>query len=262
MPAAFASVVALKPLVRAKSRFIDVPAPLRERLVLYMALDTVAALQPLGPIVVVTDQPGFGSWCRRLCSSDGIRVVPDGCPDLASAMRHGVHEAAADRVLVSVADLPALRSEEAAAVAAQDGFLADTDGVGTTMVSGRAADISLCFGADSAAAHGAAGLVALPGDWPTARRDVDAAENLRRAADLGVGPWTRHLVDDAGELWQYRPVTVAGDITRDGGGSVVDDGGVRHPVEPDCLAVDLVRARGGQRLHAALSGAAIQHLWL
>ena len=51
-----------------------------------------------------------------------------------------------------------------------------------------------CFGAGSAAAHAASGAMALPGDWPSLRRDVDTADDLADAVRLGLGPRTGAIV--------------------------------------------------------------------
>jgi 2-phospho-L-lactate guanylyltransferase len=98
------------------------------------------------------------------------------------------------------ADLPALRPEEldealARAYAlfteggAERAFCADADGEGTTLlVCGPNSSLQPRFGAGSAAAHSAGGAVELAGGWPGLRRDVDTADDLWAAAELGLGP--------------------------------------------------------------------------
>jgi len=66
------------------------------------------------------------------------------------------------------------------------------------------------FGADSAAAHAASGALALDGDWPSLRLDVDTASDLAAAARLGLGRHTADAVRAAAEAG--RPITMI-DVT-------------------------------------------------
>ncbi|MCN0180088.1 2-phospho-L-lactate guanylyltransferase, partial [Salinispora arenicola] len=47
------------------------------------------------------------------------------------------------------------------------------------------------------AAHAASGALALLGDWPSLRRDVDTTTDLAEAARLGLGPRTALLCGTA-----------------------------------------------------------------
>ncbi len=69
--------------------------------------------------------------------------------------------------------------------------MADTEGTGTTLLAVTSGDLAPSFGPGSAAAHAASGAVALDGDWPGLRRDVDTPEHLTAARALGTGPRTR-----------------------------------------------------------------------
>jgi 2-phospho-L-lactate guanylyltransferase len=100
------------------------------------------------------------------------------------------------------ADLPALRPAQldAALAAARAAFTrgapaafcADAEGTGTTLLATAPGhELEPRFGIDSAARHREAGAVELDGDWPGLRRDVDTADDLRVAAELGLGPHTR-----------------------------------------------------------------------
>ena len=61
---AAAGVLALKPIEHAKSR-LAVPDPLRRRLALTMALDTLSALcRALPHVLVVSDQPALEARLR------------------------------------------------------------------------------------------------------------------------------------------------------------------------------------------------------
>jgi 2-phospho-L-lactate guanylyltransferase len=100
------------------------------------------------------------------------------------------------------ADLPALRTEElGAALAAARGraFCPDRQGTGTTLLLSEAGgDLAPAFGMGSAAAHEGSGAAALLGPWPSLRHDVDTAEDLRLAADLGLGTRTATALTPVG----------------------------------------------------------------
>jgi len=100
--------------------------------------------------------------------------------------------------------LPALRPGElvVALTAAADSrsFVPDAEGTGTTLYAAPpGAAFEPLFGPESRARHLAAGLAELdlPG-LPGLRRDVDTVEELRAAAELGVGPRTRVLLATVG----------------------------------------------------------------
>ena len=60
-------------------------------------------------------------------------------------------------------------------------------------------------GGASAAAHRESGAVVLPGVRPGLRRDVDTVTDLDEAVRLGVGAWTRAVIDARDALPQAGP---------------------------------------------------------
>lgn len=205
-------VVPLKPLALAKSRLgATAGDAVRPGLALSFAQDTVCAVlacRAVADVVVVTDDP----VASRKLSALGARTVRD-VPGrgLNAALRHGAEAArtgpAGSGVPVAAlgADLPALRPAElervlVAAAAHPRAFVADAAGVGTTLLAaspGRA--LEPAFGGASRARHAASGAVELDlGDVPGVRRDVDTADDLRAALELGVGPHTEARTERAG----------------------------------------------------------------
>jgi 2-phospho-L-lactate guanylyltransferase len=74
-------------------------------------------------------------------------------------------------------------------------FVADAAGTGTTLLAaGPRVALRPAYGPASAAAHAASGAVALSGDWPSLRRDVDTAADLRVAAALTLGPRSASVI--------------------------------------------------------------------
>jgi len=192
-------VVPVKRLELAKTRLrATLPGADHESLVLAMALDTVSAALDcvlVEQVVVVTDDARAGP---ALAAIGAVRVPDVPAAGLNPALRHGAAEATARRpgygVAVLGSDLPALRPAEladalAAAAAVGVAYVADAAGTGTTLLASPSGSPPRpAFGPASAAAHAAAGAVALTGDWPSLRRDVDTAEDLADALRLGTGP--------------------------------------------------------------------------
>jgi 2-phospho-L-lactate guanylyltransferase len=206
-------VVPVKRLGLAKSRLIgpEVSAPLRERLALAFATDAVtAALGAAGTagVLVVTDD----STAAKVLGGVGALVVPDE-PDagLNAAFRFGARIARREfgedvGIVAAAADLPALRSDEldvalgrvAAGQTGESGqpgkrhFVPDAHDIGTTMLfAPPGMDLEPRFGGPSRAAHAATGAVEITGhDISSLRRDVDTAEDLAAALELGVGSAT------------------------------------------------------------------------
>ncbi len=198
-------VVPVKRLALAKTRLGPPYDTYRRELALAFALDTAAAAlatPTVAAVVAVTDEP----QAARLLTSLGAYVVADE-PDagLNPALRHGAAVAAArdheSGTGALSADLPALRSEELADALARGGalveretsaFLPDAHGSGTTLVlAGPGVSLHPLFGPDSALAHAQAGHAEITAvDCPTVRRDVDTADDLEAAIQLGVGPRT------------------------------------------------------------------------
>ncbi len=195
----FSLVVPVKTLTRAKSRLTGFTDDVRRDLVAAFALDTVGAALAC-PVVrcvtVVTDEPDLAGLARSL----GCTVLPDeGAGDLNRALGAAVRDLPSGPVAAMLGDLPSLLSSELeqALVSVQDnGFVADADGTGTTLVAIREREsFRSRFGIGSRVAHLALGLTEVTLDVPTLRRDVDTAADLSIAQSLGVGPRTREVLD-------------------------------------------------------------------
>ncbi len=227
-------LVPINALDRAKSRLRDALAAsgvrggsdsnggdpeAHRRLALALARDTVAAArsaQAVRRVVVTSPDP------RALApfASDGVRLLPDR-PDLGlnAAVLRGVGRIRradpAVPVAVLHADLPALRPAElddalAAAIElfgpgpGRSAFCPDAAGTGTTLlVYDAEAPLRPRFGPDSAAEHTRVGALRLDGEWPGLRRDVDTAQDLRDAVELGLGPLTAAAVRAMDEGRRY-----------------------------------------------------------
>jgi 2-phospho-L-lactate/phosphoenolpyruvate guanylyltransferase len=197
-------VVPVKPLRAAKTRLrgaadrgVGDPGA-HAALTLALARDTVAAAlaaRTVRRLLVVSSDPAVVAELAAV----GAEVTPDPHGGLNAALRHGAGVLGSRDVGALQADLPALRPEELdAAVALADGrraFCADAEGTGTTLLlAGTACPLDPRFGAGSAAKHRASGAVALDGPWPGLRRDVDTGDDLRAAAELGLGAHTRAVL--------------------------------------------------------------------
>jgi 2-phospho-L-lactate/phosphoenolpyruvate guanylyltransferase len=198
-------VIPLKPLALAKSRLAPVTGDrVRPELALAFAADTVeAALNcpVVGNVAVVTDDPRAAAELAAL----GALIVPD-LPrsGLNAALEHGARTVRAPRPAAPVAalnaDLPALRPAELArtltwAAHCPRAFLADADGIGTTLLTAAGGtELRPRFGGPSRRAHSMSGAVEIPLDGvDSVRRDVDTAGDLAAALALGAGPRTAAL---------------------------------------------------------------------
>lgn len=211
------AVIAVKSLDRAKSRLADRLRPEhRARLVLAMLTDTVRAAlaaAPIDSVTVVTPDAAVADLAEAL----GAHAHPDPGGAAAGLAPEGLNialAAAADTVrhrygpveLVAMqADLPALRPAELTAVLAaappgRRSLVVDHTGAGTAALVQRdgSAPLDPRFGPDSALRHVTAGAVALDGDWPGLRTDVDTGADLDRAVALGVGAATAAVLTDIG----------------------------------------------------------------
>ena len=201
----YAVVVPVKPPARGKSRLVGLPDDRRRDLAAAFALDTVAAClaaDGVARVLAVTDDVPFA---RRLTDA-GCAAIPDG---VAGDHNGSLRQAAAEVArrwpgLVPVAlcaDLPSLRPEDldealARIPADRPAFVADADGLGTTLYAAPHGAFDPRFGPDSRAAHLDAGAWEIPGELRSLRRDVDDLADLRAARVLGVGAHTAAFADD------------------------------------------------------------------
>ncbi|WP_029289396.1 2-phospho-L-lactate guanylyltransferase [Cellulomonas sp. HZM] len=198
-------VVPVKVANEGKTRLAGVlDDRVRVALVRAMALDTVAAAAAaalVGRVLVVTADPELRAAAGR---SFGLVDEP-GPASLVGAVTAGFAAARAAVPGASVAallgDVPTLRPadlDDALGLASLVplGFVPDEEGTGTTLLTARAgAQPAVRFGPGSAAAHAAAGHVALSvGDESSLRRDVDLPADLDALAARGPGPRTAALL--------------------------------------------------------------------
>ena len=191
----------VKPPARGKSR-LEVDPARRRTLAAAFALDTARACLAaarVAAVLAVTDDARFADDLRAA----GCETIPDGVTgNLNESLRQAAAEASRrwpDRVPVAVcADLPALLPGDldAALDDASDGgstsaFVADHDGVGTTLYTAAYDAFDPHFGDHSRQAHldGGAREITLP--VGTLRLDVDDRAALADAVDVGVGAHTR-----------------------------------------------------------------------
>jgi 2-phospho-L-lactate guanylyltransferase len=184
-------VLPVKTLPEAKTRLApasESPAAHR-RLVEAVRADTLAAARAadgVARVLIVTDRPGLPDAL--------VQARPGLNPALAEAAEHAARQWPADGVAALVGDLPALRPDELAAALAAAAehprsFVPDAEGTGTTLLAARPGTrLDPAFGPDSAARHRSAAVALDAG--PGLRRDVDTAEDLQAAAEVGLGPAT------------------------------------------------------------------------
>lgn len=195
-----AVIIAVKRLSEAKTRLSELfDAGARERVVLAMLIDTIAAARAVDgvdSITVVTPDPTAAAAAGALGAAAVDDPTPVEHPDpLNNAIRiAGSHLGSVD-VAVLQGDLPSLRSAEfaaalAAARAHPRSFVADRSGTGTCALFAFAVPLNPLFGADSARRHRDDGAVELVGDWPGLRCDIDTPDDLAVARRLGVGART------------------------------------------------------------------------
>ncbi|WP_246836297.1 2-phospho-L-lactate guanylyltransferase [Nesterenkonia sp. NBAIMH1] len=109
------------------------------------------------------------------------------------------------RTAVMLGDLPALRPDDLGealdrARSAPRGFVSDRYGTGTVLLTASAgARHRPRFGTGSALLHRTSGYTELTVPAAsTLRHDVDTLADLRRAAELGLGPHTARVVEQGG----------------------------------------------------------------
>ena len=210
IPPAVDLVIPVKTLDAAKSRLRGAAdrgrgAPgAHARLALALAHDTVAAARAAAlvrQLVVISSDPVVAAELAAV----GIEVVPDTTNgsglNAAYSLGAGLlrRRDPATAVGALPADLPALRPAEldtavdaAFRAGAGRAFVPDAAGTGTTfLLAGPGQPLDPRFGIGSAARHAESGAHRLTGEWPGLRRDVDTADDLLEAAELGLGPHTR-----------------------------------------------------------------------
>ena len=200
----FGVVVPVKPPKIAKSRLGGLGEDVRQDLAAAFAADTVAAAlaaTSVDLVLAVTDDHLLAAELRDL----GAEVMPDVAVDdlngsLVQAVAELVRRARDLRPAAICADLPALRPAEldralTATLRHDLAFVADADGLGTTLLSAATrADFRPGFGPGSRAVHLDQGAVEVTLDGiDSVRRDVDTPRDLAAALRLGIGPRTSYL---------------------------------------------------------------------
>jgi 2-phospho-L-lactate guanylyltransferase len=195
----YVALVPVKPPALGKSRLVGLADADRSALAAAFALDTVAACLAstrVEAVLVATDDATFSVELARL----GAVTIPDGVAmDLNGTLRQSAAEAHRRWPgLVPVAltgDLPAVRAEDidealGAVAPGESAYVADADGIGTTLYTAAHDGFDPRFGPGSARAHDATGARAITAALPRLRRDVDDLDDLDKALALGVGPRT------------------------------------------------------------------------
>ena len=198
-------VIPIKPTDSGKSRLAEVGLD-RPALAAALAVDTIAAAAAcaaVARVLVVTDDPDVAAAVRVLPRVDV--VGEGGARGVDGAVALGAAQAGDDRPRAALlGDLPSLDPADLAralrtAASVDRAVVADREGTGTTMVTARAGVTWMsAFGPGSFARHAALGFTPLAvAAHSTLRRDVDTPDQLRAAADLGLGAATRALLAGA-----------------------------------------------------------------
>ncbi|MCW2842866.1 MAG: hypothetical protein JWN22_782 [Nocardioides sp.] len=204
-PEQFAAVVPVKPPARGKSRLVGLSDGRRRDLAAAFARDTVAAClaaERVEAVLVVTDDVAFAGELTTL----GCVAIPDGVTgDLNASLRLAAAETRRRwptlRPVALCADLPALLHRDlddalAAAPADRASFVADADGIGTTLYTAPHDEFDPRFGHESREAHLDTGAREISGALTSLRRDVDDLDDLADARLLGLGRHTAALLEE------------------------------------------------------------------
>lgn len=195
-------IIAVKRLSAAKTRLAPVfSGAARERLVLAMLLDTITAAQKVVSVrgvTIVTPDDDAAEAVRAVGADVVVDPTPAGHRDPlnnAVAAAEAVVRRDTPNVIVLQGDLPALQPHEledaiVAASAHARSFVPDRHGTGTAALCAFAVPLDPLLGTDSAARHRNSGAIALQGNWPGLRCDIDTPDDLAEARRLGVGAAT------------------------------------------------------------------------
>lgn len=202
----WAVIIPVKPTAVGKSR-LELRTVDRVTLARAIALDTItaaAACDAVAQVYVVTDDAALVSLAFDI---PGLRFVPEddgtGKPrGIDAAVAVGADAAGEGMPRAALlGDLPALRPEDLAAAlnaafSVDRAVVPDAEGTGTTLVTaGSGIRLLTSFGDGSFARHVDLGCRALEiMRASTLRRDVDTADQLDVAAELGLGPRTAALL--------------------------------------------------------------------
>jgi 2-phospho-L-lactate guanylyltransferase len=196
-PPPWTILVPVKATSRGKSR-IDLPADVRGRLAMAMAMDTVSAAAQCGGVLAIVEDAADG---EALAQIPGVLVHLTAVSGLNESILDGLKVLSRDRpspIAVLPGDLPGALPAELAAALEKCGsqpfsVVPDHSGVGTTLLT--ATEIGALrprYGVDSFRRHQDAGAIAidLP-DMSGLRWDVDVVTDL----DHNSGPRTRAILD-------------------------------------------------------------------
>ena len=191
------AVVPIKRLGVAKQRLTSLLGEAREEFAYLLACRTLDVVRDSGlfeGIIVVSPDPRIAAAALRR----GARVLDDGDASLNEACSLGLAAAAERSARIAVlmpADLGLLSAQALAGVVQRYSVLRETgaavglvrckDGTGTNMVLlDPAQPFEPRFGADSFARHASATAAAQELTAPEVAFDIDAAEDVRRLADM------------------------------------------------------------------------------
>jgi len=188
-----------KSLPEAKSRLAGATgdATAHRELVLAIRADTMAAARAadgVARLVLVVDTAAAAQEALLAPAQTFVQTRPGLNAALAEAAADAAARWPSHGVAALVGDLPALRPEDLAAAlavacASERAFVPDAAGTGTTLLTALPGiALEPAFGVASAARHGV-GAAPIPAG-ASLRRDVDTAEDLAGAAELGLGPAT------------------------------------------------------------------------
>ncbi|MEK9808876.1 MAG: 2-phospho-L-lactate guanylyltransferase [Candidatus Nanopelagicales bacterium] len=171
----------------------------RTSLAVAMVRDVVQVAQSstqIAEIVLLGDPPAAAELPELPC-------VPDAGRGLNAEVAAAAFGRA--RVAVLLPDVPAIAVDQldrALEVGSQfsRAFVADAEGVGTTLLMTQSGDaLHPAFGPRSCASHASSGAVPVPDEQPGQlaglRRDVDDEIGLWDAGRLGIGPHTRAVIE-------------------------------------------------------------------